>query len=229
MDRIGIFLVGLGGTGGLLTPKLAKMLVGINNADLWLMDGDIVDTGNLERQPYQCFNIDEKKAISLSRKINSCYKLNVYEYSEYLIDKEISNIVFAEDYERVIILGCVDNHSTRALLEKEHITIKNSLYIDSANGFDDGSIFISFNDYKGKLKGGLRSDSFPEVLTTNDHPSNRCGAEIKKGNVQQFIVNDIMANSICMILIDYFGTNNTSTIKTGVVKIDGFERIFITD
>ncbi len=228
MASTGVFLVGIGGTGGLLAPKLAKTLLGLNELDLWIIDGDIVDEGNVERQPYQEFNINEKKATALSRKLKSCYNLNIFEYSDYLTGNEISKIAFSEAYDRVIILGCVDNHSTRALLEKEHITIKNSFYVDSANGFEDGSVYFSYNDKYGRFKGVLRSDDFPEILKTNDHPSNHCGAEIAKGNTQQFIINDIMANSICMILINFFGTNKKSETETGVVKIEGFERILIT-
>lgn len=105
MAKIGVFLIGLGGTGGLLAPKLSKILLGINNLDLWLIDGDIVDFGNVERQPYQDFNIDEKKAVALSRKLRSCYNLNIYEYTDYLTGKEISSIsygrsIFRGEFER---------------------------------------------------------------------------------------------------------------------------------
>ncbi len=70
-NMVGIFVVGLGGTGGLLVPKLAKILQGLRDVELWLVDGDIVDQGNVIRQPYQNFNINEKKAIALSRKVAS--------------------------------------------------------------------------------------------------------------------------------------------------------------
>ncbi len=240
MAKIGVFLIGLGGTGGLLAPKLSKILLGINNLDLWLIDGDIVDFGNVERQPYQDFNIDEKKAVALSRKLRSCYNLNIYEYTDYLTGKEISSISYGECYSRVLILGCVDNHATRVILEKEHKRIKNSLYIDSANGFDNGSVFISMNDKishtkKRKLRkasiirGSLRSEIFPDVLLAKDHPARHCAAEIEKGNTQQLVINDIMANSIAMVITNFLASTNTKEFKTGVIKVDGFERTFITD
>ncbi len=220
----GIFVVGLGGTGGLLVPKLAKILQGVNDVELWLMDGDVVDLGNVERQPYQNFNVNEKKAIALSRKITSNYNLTVYDYSDYLVGGEIETISQSENYKDVFILGCVDNHSTRVLLEESHKNIKNSLYIDSANGFEDGSIFITHN-LPNQIFGTVRSDIFTEIKEAKDHPTGTCGAEIAKGNSQQFVINDIMANSIAYILNEYLANRGW----TGVIKVNGLERIFIKD
>ncbi len=217
----GIFVVGLGGTGGLLVPKLAKILQNIEGYDLWLMDGDIVEKSNVQRQPYQEFNLNEKKAIALSRKIASNYNLNVYDYSNYLTGGEIEKIAKQEGYYKVFILGCVDNHSTRILLEQEHLNNYNSLYIDSANGLNDGSIFIT-SSTTGNRKGKLRSEIYPELKLANDHPSNTCGAEIAKGNTQQFVINDIMANSIAYVVNEYLANKEV----TGVIKVDEFERIF---
>lgn len=221
----GIFVIGLGGTGGLLVPKLAKILQGMNKIDLWLVDGDIVDDGNVKRQPYQQFNVNEKKAIALSRKVASNYNLNIFDYSDYLVGKEISNIVSCECYDEVYILGCVDNHSTRMILESEHRQIKNSFYIDSANGFTDGSVFITKNLY-GVVLGTMRSDIYPEIKEVDDHPSKVCATEIAKGNTQQFVTNDTMANTIACIVNNFISGGKQ---ETGIVKLDGLERIFIKD
>lgn len=220
----GIFVIGLGGTGGLLVPKLAKILQGMISVELWLVDGDIVDDGNVKRQPYQKFNINEKKAIALSRKVASNYNLSIFDYSDYLVGEEISNIVKSESYDAVYILGCVDNHSTRMILESEHKKIKNSVYIDSANGFKDGSIFITEN-MQGKILGTLRSDVYPEIKEVDDHPSKHCAAEIAQGNTQQFVTNDTMANTIALIINNHLSGKQ----ETGVVKIDELERLFIQD
>lgn len=220
----GVFVVGLGGTGGLLVPKLAKVLQNVEGYDLWLMDGDVVEKSNVERQPYQEFNLNEKKAIALSRKIASNYNLNVYDFPEYLTGGEIEKITEAEGYSKIYILGCVDNHATRMLLEQEHKNNHTSVYIDSANGLNDGSVFIT-NNSSYKRKGTLRSEIYPEIKKVSDHPSNNCGAEIAKGNTQQFVTNDIMANSIAYVFYEYLAKNEL----TGVIKIDGFERIFAKD
>lgn len=220
----GVFVVGLGGTGGLLVPKLAHILQKFSNYDLWLMDGDVVDKGNVERQPYQEFNINEKKAVALSRKIASNYNISVYEYSDYLTGGEIENIAEKEDYEQIYILGCVDNHSTRTLLEMAYKTIKNCIYIDSANGLDDGSIFIT-SSVDGVKFSTLRSDVFTDIKKSKDHPSNTCIAEIQKGNTQQFVTNDTMANTIAIIFNDFLMKKE----RLGVVKIEGLERIFVSD
>lgn len=221
---IGVFVVGLGGTGGLLVPKLAKILQRLLSVDLWLMDGDTVDFGNVERQPYQSFNVNEKKAVALSRKVASNYSLSVYDYSNYLVGGEISKIAKNERYEKVFILGCVDNHSTRIILEEEHKAIDGSIYIDSANGFIDGSVFITVNK-RGAVRGSLRSDVFVDIKEAKDHPSGVCGEEIAKGNTQQFVTNDTMANTIACLVNDFLAMN----YRVGVVKVNELERVFIEE
>ena len=218
-----IFVVGVGGTGGLLAPKLAKILLG-SDIKLWIIDGDIVEQKNVERQPYQQFNINENKAVALSRKIKSNYDITVYEYSNYLTGDEITKISFDENYSEVIIIGCVDNHSTRILLENQFDSLDNCIYIDSANDETTGSIFISKRQERVK-SGVVRSDVFPEIKLINDHPTRTCEAEISRGNMQQMVTNDIMANSIAKIVFDWL----IDDFKTGVITVNGFDRVFIAD
>lgn len=221
MDRA-IFVVGLGGTGGLLVPKIAKMINENETITLWLMDGDTVDKGNIRRQPYQGFNISEKKASALARKIKTNYDIKVYEYSEYLTGEEIHQIAEEEGYTDVLIAGCVDNHSTRILIEKQFEKMENVTYIDSANGEEDGSVFIARNKPR---RGSLRSEVFPEIKTIADHPTGTCAAAIAKGNIQQMVTNDIMANTIAMVINKWL----LSEVETGAVMINGFERVFAAD
>ena len=216
----GIFVIGVGGTGGLLVPKLAKML-NRTDIELWLIDGDVVESKNVERQPYQQFNIHEKKATALSRKVKSNYDLKVYEYTNYLTGHEIGTIAFDECYEEVMIIGCVDNHSTRILLEEQCYLIENCVYIDSANGEKDGSVFITVKD-KEFVKGDFRSDLFSEIKSVEDHPTGTCNHAIENGNMQQMVINDIMANSIAMAVYDWM----MNELEPGVIKVDGFERFF---
>lgn len=222
MDKA-IFVVGVGGTGGLLVPKLARLLFG-TGIDLWLMDGDIVEKSNVGRQPYQAFNINEKKSAALARKIMTNYDLNVYDYSKYLTGNEIKMISEDECYEDIVIIGCVDNHSTRIILENQFNQIENCMYIDSANGERDGSVFITKN-IKGKKHGDLRSDIFPEIKKINDHPTGTCSRAIANGNMQQMVTNDIMANSIAYVIYDWLMQEE----QTGVIMVDGFDRFFTAD
>lgn len=222
MDKA-IFIVGVGGTGGMLAAKLSKMLEK-TGCDLWLIDGDCVELSNTKRQPFQKFNVDEKKAAALSRKIRSNYNIPVYEYSNYITGDEIYEISNNECYEEVLIAGCVDNHSTRLILESQYMKLKNVIYIDSANGSNDGSIFLA-RKIQDKVYGDLRSNIFPDMKTANDHPSNTCSKAISEGNIQQFVTNDLMANTVARSIYDWI----CDDFRTGVILIDGFERIFNAD
>jgi molybdopterin/thiamine biosynthesis adenylyltransferase len=221
MDKA-IFIVGLGGTGGLLVPKLAKMINDQDNIVVWLMDGDTVDKSNVSRQPYQEFNVSEKKAVALSRKVKTNYNVKVFEYAEYLTGEEIKKISEEEGYIDVLIAGCVDNHSTRILLENQFENMGRVTYIDAANGEEDGSVFVAINKPR---RGTLRSEVFPEIKNINDHPTGTCNQEILKGNIQQMVTNDIMANTLAMLINKWM----TGDIQTGVVMINGLERVFASD
>ena len=110
------------------------------------------------------------------------------------------------------------------LLESQFAKHENVAYIDSANGEDDGSIFLA-QKIGAKTYGDLRSTIFPDMKTANDHPTSTCSQLISDGNIQQFVTNDLMANSMAKIIFDWL----CGEYRTGVLMIDGFERVFKAD
>ncbi|WP_339021414.1 ThiF family adenylyltransferase [Spiroplasma endosymbiont of Atherix ibis] len=167
MDKI-IFLIGVGVTGGLLVGKLAKFLS--NNDNLVLIDGDKVEYKNVMRQPFQIHDVYNYKAESLAKKINSisrfknCYSINKFLNKENSLFKIIKS--FNNEFNKAIIISCVDNHKTRILIEKSTDMFKKWLlekdfswmgysqtsdviYIDSANEDIYGDILI--NEFRSNI------------------------------------------------------------------------------
>ncbi|AGR41087.1 ThiF family adenylyltransferase [Spiroplasma taiwanense] len=213
MNKI-IFLVGVGGTGGLLAGKLAKFLA--QEDKIYLIDGDKVEYKNVVRQPFQIHDIDAFKAESLARKINSisqfknCYSVNKFLNKEDSLFKIVKSV--QEQTNSLVIISCVDNHKTRLLIEKSIQLLKEFLkkmdysyvgypkpsdlfYIDSANEDDYGDILI--NEFRSKIY-KLKIEKTDELLLTEDS----CENLINDGVIQQFATNDQASNLILRFLFD---------------------------
>ncbi|WP_339020156.1 ThiF family adenylyltransferase [Spiroplasma endosymbiont of Atherix ibis] len=207
MDKI-IFLIGVGGTGGLLARKLAKFLS--NNDNLVLIDGDKVEYKNVVRQPFQTHDVYNYKAESLAKKINSisrfknCYSINKFLNKENSLFKIIKS--FNNTFNKVIIISCVDNHKTRILIEKSTDMFKDWLsekdfswigysrtsdviYIDSANEDIYGDILI--NEFRSNIY-NLKIEKETELKISEES----CEELINDGVVQQFATNDQASNLI---------------------------------
>ncbi|WP_338985671.1 ThiF family adenylyltransferase [Spiroplasma endosymbiont of Diplazon laetatorius] len=211
MNKI-IFLVGVGGTGGLLAGKLAKFLT--NEDSLVLIDGDKVEYKNVIRQPFQNHDVYSYKAESLTRKINSisrfknCYSINKFLNKENSLFKIIKS--FNAVFNKVIIISCVDNHKTRILIEKSTNMFKNLLlekdfswigyskasdviYIDSANEDIYGDILI--NEFRSNIY-NLKIEKETELKISEES----CEELINDGIIQQFSTNDQASNLILKVL-----------------------------
>lgn len=211
MSKI-IFLIGVGGTGGLLAGKLAKFLR--NNDNLILIDGDKVEYKNVIRQPFQNHDVYNYKAESLAKKINSisrfknCYSINKFLNKENSLFKIIKS--FNNSFNKVIIISCVDNHKTRIFIEKSTDMFKDWLskkdfswigysrtsdviYIDSANEDVYGDILI--NEFRSNIY-NLKIEKETELKISEES----CEELINDGVVQQFATNDQASNLILKVL-----------------------------
>lgn len=217
MSKI-IFLIGVGGTGGLLAGKLAKFLR--NNDNLILIDGDKVEYKNVLRQPFQNHDVYNYKAESLAKKINSisrfknCYSINKFLNKKNSLFKIIKS--FNNSFNKVIIISCVDNHKTRIFIEKSTNMFKTWLaekdfswigysknsdivYIDSANEDINGDIIV--NEFRSNIY-NLKIEKDTELKISEES----CEELINDGVVQQFATNDQASNLILKVLsnIDMF-------------------------
>ncbi len=92
-------IVGVGGTGSLLARDIPKLIYQLSSKML-LIDGDIVEEKNMIRQSYQRHDINENKAIALSRKINTFYGNICEAYDKYVTKDEI--IALSDKYSEYV-------------------------------------------------------------------------------------------------------------------------------
>ena len=130
--RYKFYVIGVGGTGSLLARDLPKLLLGTSHK-MMLVDGDTVESKNIERQGYQSQDVGDNKALALSRKINSLYPIEC-EFDDKFCTYESLFALIQDDKGYVpVIIGCVDNDATRMILEKVFKKLDDVIYIDSAN------------------------------------------------------------------------------------------------
>lgn len=155
--RIGtaqLTIVGLGGTGGFVAAHAARLLWGLEQQrlrahaeprladpafgrtppeeipEMLLIDGDVVERGNVLRQDFRPHDEGRPKALVLSEGM-SPYALGVSAYPRYLGAASPFRELVPEGS---VVVGCVDNAATRRILHERLKTYRDVVYIDSGNG-----------------------------------------------------------------------------------------------
>lgn len=174
---IGNIVIGAGGTGSWLTPKLVRMKESVT-----LMDGDRFEKKNLDRQLFNERDIGQNKAEALAR-LYATKELTIKAIPEYFSAGSLT--LSASD----VLWCCADNHTCR-----REVLTSCDLYgcsaIIGANEFSDAEAYF----YCPRFRGGPNDPRvfYPEILT--DHsgdPLSPVGCvEAAQANAQLVIAND---------------------------------------
>ncbi len=216
-----IIICGCGGTGSNLAPMLSRML---KNETFILIDGDLVEDKNIERQTFQKFDVGSNKARALAKKLNSNFPNKHLYIDKYIETKEdVLKLItdettgeLLEPNQKFIICGCVDNNASRLILEDLYKNIQllledfesNVHYIDSGNEENFGTVLIDV----------CRSEFMD--MSNDDHPAHHCANQIAAGNLQQYQINLDMALAIAKVV---FAIETKKEYPT-CIKINGFSR-----
>lgn len=157
-NTIDIIQIGCGGTGGWLAPLVAKLVRNIVNRNAnctfsyALIDNDIVEERNILRQNFLERDIGKPKVLALANRYILELEKNLDFFNEKITGVKKLNMIikpqaFTDSRRLIILLGCVDNNSTRRLLYKymnnlpSHISC---IYIDSGNDLNKGQIITTW-------------------------------------------------------------------------------------
>jgi hypothetical protein len=139
-----VIVVGCGGTGGFVADGLARMLP--RNINLVLIDMDVVEEGNLNRQSFTAADVGLFKSEALAKRLAGKYQQPV-QYSILPVG--------AGDLPRGIIVGCVDNGPARQAIA-DHLH-DGQWWVDSGNGRNYGQVLIG-NSKTEKLRPSFVGD-----------------------------------------------------------------------
>lgn len=107
-----VSVVGLGGLGGVVVEVLARIGIGT----LHLIDGDIFEDSNLNRQFLSTYNLlsTSKAAAALERVADINSSIVVRPYGEHLVEENAVMLIRQSD----VVVDCLDNLNTRFVLER---------------------------------------------------------------------------------------------------------------
>lgn len=211
-------IVGVGGTGSLLARDIPKLLIKTPHK-MAIIDGDIVETKNMVRQSYQAHDVGENKANALSKKINTFYGDICEAISCYITKDEINLLVKKYDDFIPVIIGCVDNNSTRVIIENTYKSLGSCIYIDSANSEHEGNVYVKAK-LNNKEIGVMRSEKY--LLDKDTHPADKsCEEQAADGNVQYLVTNLKMAT----VLLEHVSAIVHGDVESGVTVVKRFETI----
>lgn len=143
MDLTGVKVIGLGGIGSLLAGPLLRYLSYTHQAtdpvEILLIDGDMYEAKNMERQVCNFDDLDENKAqATANRLIGEFPALDITAMGHYVTPENVGDFVKEGD----VVLMCVDNHKTRKQVSDYACTLQNVTLISGGNEWTDGNIQV---------------------------------------------------------------------------------------
>lgn len=214
--RTNIVVVGAGGTGGYVVQYLCRLLYALGQTSkqpvtLTIVDGDVVEDANLLRQHFLPRDVGRPKAAVLAERFGAIYQLPIRAVPHYLTAvRDVDALLQSPRQAAVstelggpyypshpldLVIGCVDNHATRQILDQMFHHFAHLVYIDAGN---DG-VYLSddpaeaetvrASGYGGHVVVGVKSHGqiqlppvgtvYPDILTdtTSVLPGQACGQQ----------------------------------------------------
>lgn len=239
---IKIIVVGAGGTGSALIPRLMQIDYALKSTghsfglQVEVYDDDEVSESNIGRQGFLPCDVGQKKALVLINRLNMGWNTQWKGYSQRVTER--TNL--AADF----VIGCVDTRKARASILKALSSARSpTYYIDSGNAEYSGQVVIGEVLKRSGTKYRLPhiGDLFPEMVNASldaadDKPSCSVAESLRK---QSLAINMTMATEVLNILwtllhtgqLNYSGrfidlTNGTSApikLDTEVWKRMGYD------
>ncbi len=183
-----VIIIGLGGIGSALVEPLARYL-NYNGGpkELTLVDGDSYEKRNLERQKAAIEDLDRNKAEVHAVRLRSTFKgLTVAWHGEYATAANIRSLIRDGD----LVFACVDNHSTRKMLQDHCQRLRDVILISGGNELYDGNAQV-FIKRAGRQLTPTIHKYHPEIAFPADKPPDQlsCDELAAMGNEQLLFTN----------------------------------------
>lgn len=204
-----LIVIGAGGTGTYFLKEVSRQISSDKSiqkklSSLFIVDGDMVESKNLERQCFTSDDIGRNKAIVMAEVLNETFDLQWKALPEYFTtQKRLKEICETDSNAVPVIIGCVDNHACRLLCEQYFNASNNCVYFDAANEFATGECVYAYR-IKDTLIGPPRSFYFPEI---------------KEGDLRN--VTEISCQELNAVLPQHIYTNMSS----GLCLLSGFNNL----
>lgn len=208
-----VIIVGVGGIGSALFQDLCRFLP--HTIDIHLMDGDTVEGKNIQRQHFSRRDLGRNKAEALAEKASVAIGLDrIYYHPTYLTSVDQLAQIARNNYKTGVLVGCVDNHPARRVMEEFVSRSGGPLYyLDCANEETRGEVVAVFVD-KAQRHGRFRSELDPSVLTDNtgDPTTASCTQQLDAGNIQTLFTN----RKAAILALELIGAHLKGDTRVGI-------------
>lgn len=148
-----LIVTGIGGTGATIAYELAHMASNSSkNIKLVFIDGDIIESKNLNRQKFIINDLNNYKARVTAKRCRKAYNIEIENISDYIVGKDcLYDLIRKYKGYTPILLGCSDSLKLRYLfcnaikeINYESDLPKDIVYIDAANNIDYGQVIFTY-------------------------------------------------------------------------------------
>jgi len=231
-ERTKLIIVGVAGTGGYCLQQVARLLYALRAQNqhipsVLLIDGDTVEERNLLRQYFLPQDVGKAKATVLAERYSRAYGIDIGAYPEHLTRDTNLRDIGVED--GCIVLGAVDNGSTRLILHEKLHELRHVIYLDSGNSAvlvpDNADhvdryqlAHIKGTGWEGQVVAGVRvrqedvlpfpGDVFPDLLEEDRLPTEVSCGDVAVGQPQRLVTN-LMAATVVLTYLHNLLTDGT--------------------
>lgn len=202
-----IVIIGAGGTGGYVIPHLYRIAFASNRrCRIIIADGDIVEEKNLVRQNFAECDIGENKAQVMAERYSEVFGIETEYIPDFIENEERLYGLFRfhgwdDDPKPIgILIGAVDNNSSRVMCNNVFNRLKDIIYIDSGNGEYTGQVVCGVK-MSGRIISKPVARVYPDILTdTEKFPSELSCAERSVSAPQTIAANIFASTAISSML-----------------------------
>ena len=202
-------IIGAGGTGTYFLKEFARFIAGSDFEEqiggMYIVDGDSVEKKNLTRQCFLEEDIGRNKAAVMAEVLNEAFGLSFISRNHYLLEMQslkdmVKNHTRYDRKTIPVIIGCVDNHGCRLLLEEFFKEEKNCILYDSANEYDTGEVVYAYK-LDGNTIGPARSHYFPGMKHSDTRSREEMSCEELNNVAPQHIFTNMKAANLLLAAV----------------------------
>jgi PRTRC genetic system ThiF family protein len=200
-ETIKVVVVGAGGTGSALLPRLMQLHFAMKELghpgglQVTVYDDDIVSKANIGRQCFFPQDVGQYKSSLIVNRLNQCWGT-----SWDAVPKKVKR---SDRIKADIIIGCVDSRKGRAAIIGA-VSSYHCYYIDAGNNENSGQVVIGelCETTRKKIRLPHVADLFPDMVDVeldakDDKPSCSVAESLQK---QSLVINNTMANEVFNLL-----------------------------
>lgn len=203
---LNVIIVGIGGVGSALVPKLARYCAFLPDEveiRMTLMDGDSYEEKNRKRQVFHRFG--NKAEVTVEEVSAQFPRISFTAVGEYLTEENIEFFLGEVDspegvaQDTVVLVG-VDNNDTRNLIDRFARQQENIIVICGGNDLTDGNVQV-FIRCNGQDVTQSLGDVHPEIAHPADRSPHKMSCEelAALSSPQLFFANESVALLMCWV------------------------------